>query len=228
MADPGTGLPYKCHTFCRHFADDPQTEELFRDVFQSVGCDLDALYWDHLKLRFQPSDTAMHTRYMRNLPAHRDTWGSNILAQINWWAPVWPVSTDCTINMFPEFWDQPIENNTAEWSYQEFRRRKAEDPNTTYPMLPTCAIEPDTDQGIPIVVEPGDVIAFSGAHLHASVPNRTGSTRISTETRTVSYNDLLAGRQAPNVDGHAEGIRYNWFSQVSSGEELSAVASSAS
>lgn len=212
----------------KNIAADQETERLFRAVFLEVGCDLDALYWDHLKLRFQPSDSSLHTRYMRDLPAHRDTWGSNILAQINWWAPVWPVSKDCTITMFPDYWENPIENDTAGWSYLEFHRRKEEDPNTSYPMLPTCNTEPAPSQGVPVVVDPGDIIAFSGAHLHASVPNRTGMTRISTETRTVSILDLKAGRQAPNIDGHAEGVRYNWFSQVSSGETLSDSVSSVS
>jgi len=202
-------------------ADDPKTADLFRAVFTEVGCDLSALYWDHLKLRFQPSNPALHTRYMRDLPAHRDTWGSNIMAQINWWAPVWPVIEGRTMIMFPDYWERPIDNDTAGWSYQEFRRRKAEDPNTNYPMLPTCRAEPDPATGVPVLVEPGDIVAFSGAHLHASMPNRTGLTRISTETRTVSLHDLQSGRKAPNIDGAAEGIRYNWFNQVSSGASLS-------
>ncbi len=197
------------------------TQDLFRAVFSAVGCDLSALYWDHLKLRFQPSNPDLHTRYMRDLPAHRDTWGSNILAQINWWAPVWPIDEQRTMMIFPEYWNRPIENDTATWSYQEFRRRRAEDPNTSYPMLPTCRKEPDIALGVPILVDPGDIIAFSGAHLHASVPNRSGLTRISTETRTVSLHDLRENRAAPNLDGAAKGVRYNWFSPVSSGESLS-------
>lgn len=205
----------------KQIAEDPKTSDLFKAVFAEIGCNLSELYWDHLKLRFQPSNPELHTRYMRDLPAHRDTWGSNILSQINWWAPVWPVDEGRTVTVFPDYWDQPIENNTAEWSYQEFRRRKAEDPNTPYPMLPTCRVEPDFAEGVPILVDPGDIVAFSGAHLHASVPNRTAVTRISTETRTVSLADLTQDRRAPNVDGAAKGIRYNWFSHAVSGESLS-------
>lgn len=205
----------------KQIADDPKTSDMFRAVFAAVGCDLSALYWDHLKLRFQPSNPNLHTRYMRDLPAHRDTWGSNIASQINWWAPVWPVDEGRTMTVFPDYWDQPIENNTADWSYQEFRRRKAEDPNTPYPMLPTCTNDPDPASGVPVLVDPGDIVAFSGAHLHASVPNRTGVTRISTETRTVSLADLIQNRRAPNVDGAAKGIRYNWFAHAVSGEPLS-------
>lgn len=198
-----------------------KTQDLFRAVFTAVGCDMPALYWDHLKLRFQPSNPDLHTRYMRDLPAHRDTWGSNIMAQINWWAPVWPVDENRTLVVFPDEWEKPVENDTATWSYQEFRRHVKADPKTSYPMLPTCRQEPDPARGVPIIVDPGDIVAFSGAHLHASVPNRTGLTRISTETRTVSLHDLSAGRCAPNLDGKADGVRYNWFSGVLSGESLS-------
>ena len=44
-----------------------------------------------------------------------------------------------------------------------------------------------------VVVEPGDLLCFSGAHLHASVPNATGVARFSVEARTVDAEDVGAG-----------------------------------
>ena len=111
---------------------------LYKKVLLEAGVDVSAVFYDHFKLRFQPSDDASKTRYMRDLPAHRDTWGSNIHAQINWWAPVWPVAADRTIGIFPALWNVPVPNASAKWRYQELIQRLKDDKSTRYPMLPQC------------------------------------------------------------------------------------------
>ena len=40
-----------------------------------------------------------------------------------------------------------------------------------------------------VVVEPEDLLVFSGAHLHASVPNATGVARFSVEVRAADAED---------------------------------------
>jgi hypothetical protein len=74
--------------------------------------------------------------------------------------------------------------------------------------------------GIPVVIEPGSAIAFSGAHAHAGIPNHTGTTRISLETRTVWIPDVLFGRGAPNIDGHAPWATPWLFRKVSDRKPL--------
>ena len=64
------------------------------------------------------------------------------------------------------------------------------------------------------MVEPGDVLCFSGAHLHAGTPNSTGVARFSIEARTVDAGDAAAKRGAPNVDGAAPRIASDWFRHV--------------
>jgi hypothetical protein len=44
------------------------------------------------------------------------------------------------------------------------------------------------------------MIIFSGAHLHGTVPNRSGQTRFSVDFRLMHIDDLAAGRGAINVD----------------------------
>jgi len=65
--------------------------------------------------------------------------------------------------------------------------------------------------GLPIVVECGDVVIFSAAHLHRSIPNTTDKTRFSAEVRTVYMPDVVAGRGAPNVDSAAASPKLKWF-----------------
>ena len=70
---------------------------------------------------------------------------------------------------------------------------------------------------LPILIEPGDLLCFSGAHLHASRPNRTGTVRVSVDSRTVDLVDHRAGRGAKDVDGRAPRDGRDWFHRVSDG-----------
>jgi len=193
---------------------------LYKSVLLETGVDVSAIFYDHFKLRFQPSNDISRTRYMRDLPVHRDTWGSNVHAQINWWAPVWPVRADRTIGIFPALWNVPVSNTSAAWSYGEFTQHLKADKDTNYPMLPHCSDPPLISEAVPIVIAPGDIMAFSGAHLHCSIPNQSGVARISTETRTVSARDLHHSRSAKNVDCDASVSQFHWFRHVETGESL--------
>ena len=61
---------------------------------------------------------------------------------------------------------------------------------------------------------PGEVLLFSGAQLHASIPNTSGRARFSVDFRTVDVPDLLAGRGAPLVDVHCTGTAIRDFINV--------------
>lgn len=200
--------------------DNIEVGKLYKTVLMETGVDVTELFYDHFKLRFQPSNEATRSRYMRDLPAHRDTWGSNIHAQVNWWAPVWPVSVDRTIGIFPARWHSPVSNSSAEWSYSELMQCIRGDGSMEYPMLPQCTAPPSLAEAVPVVIEPGDIMAFSGAHLHCSMPNQSGLVRISTETRTVSAHDLRYSRAAKNVDCSASVSHFDWFRHIESGESL--------
>jgi hypothetical protein len=56
-----------------------------------------------------------------------------------------------------------------------------------------------------MVVPAGGTLIFSGAQLHATVPNTSGRTRFSVDFRTVHIDDVAAQRGAPNVDSHGRG-----------------------
>jgi hypothetical protein len=66
-------------------------------------------------------------------------------------------------------------------------------------------------------------LCFSGAHLHASVPNSTAEPRLSVEVRTVSIDDFERRRGAPNVDGAAPRVPIEWFRRITDGTSLAAL-----
>ncbi|MFV8834342.1 phytanoyl-CoA dioxygenase family protein [Aquisalimonas sp.] len=201
-------------------ADDTVTAML-RTALQAVGVRIDDTYGDGLELRVQSASSGSGGRLISPLGVHRDTWGSNIMAQTNWWAPVWPTTPERTIAFFPAYFERPVPNTSAGWDFGKLLRRlKADGPDTDYPLLPLAAEPPGWEEAMPVSIEPGDLLCFSGAHLHASVPNATERTRLSFELRTANRPDVQAGRGAPNVDGTPVRTTYQLFRGLNHGERL--------
>jgi hypothetical protein len=200
------------------FARDPRAKELVCAVLETVGADLGETFWDWLYLRMQAPDGSGDSSG-QTLAPHRDTWSSNVYQQTNWWTPIRPVSEERTIAFFPAYWLVPIGNSSADWDLDEVRaRRKAGD--TAVEMVPELTEPVAPSSELRIVIEPGDLLCFSGAHLHASVPNTSDRARVSLEVRTVNAADMKR-RGALNIDGQAPRVPLNWFRGVRDGAPLS-------
>jgi hypothetical protein len=205
------------------FQRDDEVRSLFRAMFTDAGVDTGRVYWDKLRLRIQPPGISHMSRHVRNLPAHRDSWGSNLLAQINWWAPIYPLTALRTLVLYPAHWQTPIANTSAAWDYEALRRAHRQENRQTggdYPLLPVASGEIDRADAWPAVIEPGALLCFSGAHLHASIPNSTDVARFNIETRTVSLDDLIAHRGAPDLDHAAPRRPLEWFTRIDDGAAL--------
>ena len=203
----------------RSFMHDAEARAAFRAVIESLGLDAAATYADRLILRLQPSGDTHSGRRVRDLPPHRDTWGSNLMSQVNLWGPVFPLDPGATMVIWPTLFDRPLRNTSADWDLERLREAPGR-----YPLLPVLRGPVPNDGGdapeLPVLIAPGDLLCFSGAHLHASRPNRSGRVRVSVDSRTVDLADLQAGRGAENVDGRAPRIGRGWFHRVSDGAGL--------
>jgi hypothetical protein len=182
-----------------------------------IGFLTDTVYGDRMRLRIVPSRAAARGRRTLPLPAHRDTWGANVMAQVNWWLPLYPLAPTRTMCIWPELFDRPVPNTSSEWDFDALASGEVED----YPLLPQANHEP-VEAGVPVMVEPGELIAFSAAHLHGSLVDGSGVTRLSLDTRTFRDADVRAGRGAPDVDGGGK-QRWEWFSRLSDGESATAI-----
>ncbi len=211
----------------RAFSASREIRTLWQSVFEALGLDPDRLARDRLHLRFQPHQQAAATmpraRTTATIAFHRDTWGSNLYAQTNWWAPVYPITAGRTFAFFPELWNRPVGNTSGDFDLKAVLERShslgrnAIDADQAIPHL-TEDVSGWT--AVPVVVEPGALIAFSSAHAHAGIGNHTGLTRISLETRTIWIDDLREGRGAPNLDGHAPWQSPGLFRRVGDGQPL--------
>jgi Phytanoyl-CoA dioxygenase (PhyH) len=196
-----------------------ESKPLLRAALEHVGVDPARTSWDRARVRvvepLGPGEDA------RSIGFHRDTWGSNLLAQTNWWTPVRPLESERTIAFYPRYWSRPIENSSATWDLDEVReRRRRGEPVEDIQIVPEPTEPVDTDSELRVVMEPGDLLCFSGAHLHASVPNVSAETRCSVELRTVFLDDLVAGRGAPDLDGRAPRVPLGWFRSMVDGSPL--------
>jgi len=210
----------------REYARSSEMKKLWQALFEAAGLDAEDTARDRLVLRFQVhrdvGATLPWARSTATVGFHRDTWGTNLPAQVNWWAPVWPITEKRTFAIHPALWDVPIENNSAGFDLADVMQRLRTAPETLGPgQLAPLPLRPvDADDGVPVVIEPGEIIAFSSAHAHVGVPNHTGLTRVSLETRTVSIADVRAGRGSPNVDGRGRWAAPGLFRRLSDGRAL--------
>lgn len=206
--------------FQSRFSRSELAKELWASIIEQVGLSRDALAGDRLYARVQTHDADAPSRDLVTAPLgfHRDTWGSNLYAQVNWWAPVYPVTAERTMELFPALWDQPLRNSSPDFDLPAViaRNRTTGAPHADVDsVIPHLIDQVDPRLGQPVVIEPGELLAFSGAHAHRSVPNVTGVTRLSIETRTLWIPDVLAGRGATNLDGAARWCAPGWFRRLS-------------
>jgi Phytanoyl-CoA dioxygenase (PhyH) len=199
---------------------DPERIEDQRDVLRAalehVGVDPARTAWDRPRVRVVEPLAPGEER--RSIGFHRDTWGSNLLAQVNWWAPIEPITAERTIAFYPAYWSRPIANSSAQWDLDEIRERRQAGEEVQIVPEPTEPV--DTSSELRLVMEPGDLLCFSGAHLHASVPNTSGERRVSLELRTLNADDHEHGRGAPDLDGRAPRVPLHWFKSMDTGEPL--------
>ena len=204
----------------KRFRRDETAKELFLAALAHAGVDLRRTFWDWLYLRVSPHGDGHAGRRTAGLGFHRDTWASNVYAQTNWWAPIYPITAGRTVAFYPAYWEEPVENSSRGWDLEEIRAGRSD-----APVVPGPTEAVSTSSEVRPVIEPGDLLCFSGAHLHASVPNTTGVARFSVEVRTVDAPDAADGRGAPNVDGEAPRVAAGWFRHVRDGAPLPPVGS---
>ncbi len=206
------------------FIHHPKTKALLRDVVADFGCVLDQTHVDVPRLRGVTSNKYLTAGVGYAFPAHRDTWWSAPLAQLNWWLPITPLTSDSSMAFHPDYWDVPISNGSEEFNYYEYNsvgRKEAAKYITVDLRKQPGPREPiKMEPQIRLVCPVGGAIIFAGAQMHSTVPNTSGRTRFSIDFRTVNLLDLENGRGAPNVDTYSQGTSLRDFRRGSDGAPM--------
>lgn len=201
------------------FIHHPQSKRLVQEVLIESGCDPDKTYFDVPRLRTACAGDYLSSGIAYAFKPHRDTWYSPPQCQLNWWLPIYPIESENAMAFHLKYWNTPLRNSSSEFNYQEWietGRREAASFIGKDTRRQSEALEPvEMDPQLRIVTEPDGLLIFSAAHMHSTVPNTSGRTRLSIDFRTVHLDDLAAKRGAPNLDSQCTGTTIGDYLRVS-------------
>ena len=201
------------------FIHHPRSKRLLIDLLDERGCDLRQVYFDVPRLR-----SAMPRDYLTSGIAyafhpHRDTWYSAPHCQLNWWLPIYDISSDNCMAFHPSCWGRAVRNNSHDYDYDrwnaESRFNAAKHVRTDTRKQPAPQEPVDRSTDLKLLCPPGGTILFSAAQLHSTVPNISGLARYSIDFRTVHALDAARRLGAPNVDAASTGTNLGDFLRAS-------------
>jgi hypothetical protein len=199
-----------------HFIHSERSRKLVRAIIAEAGFPAEGTHYDLPKPRTSFPVGHLTTGVAFAFPWHRDVWYSAPAQQINWWLPVFPVRDNNAMSFDLASFDRAVLNSSDAFDYY---RNNASRLTTATQVTREVQARPGAlnhkpDQELTILPAPGEVLLFSGAQLHASIPNTSGRARFSVDFRTVDVDDLIAGRGAPLVDVHCTGTAIRDFINV--------------
>ena len=144
--------------------------------------------------------------------AHRDSWFANPASQINLWIPLGSYSSEQTFIFYPDYFSQPVKNNSSKFNYNEWIKLVGWQSLTK----PAEAIYPQVFELLPenhlgFSCNRGQRLLFSGTHLHQPLYNISDRIRFSVDIRLICQKDYLEQRGAPQIDNSSTGTTWNDF-----------------
>lgn len=193
-----------------------RSRELVRAIIAEAGFEPEYTHYDVPKPRTSFPSGHLTTGIAFAFPWHRDAWYGAPAQQINWWLPIFPVRETNAMSFDLANFARAVPNTSGDFDYYVNNARRFTTASSVGKenQVRPGAVEhkPGLDM-IPLPA-PGEVLLFSGAQLHASIPNTSGLARYSVDFRTVDTRDLLAGRGAPLVDAYCTGTAIRDFVSI--------------
>lgn len=186
---------------------DPEYSKTFiAAITQPFGLPPEQTAFDPLRLRWN-APTEVFDEDAVYSALHRDTWYANPQCQINWWIPLFEVSKEQAFSFFPTYFNQPTPNTSHHFDYERWSTEIGfqSDKNTAAENYPTTTTRPPESARSGFSCGAGNILLFSGAHLHRTAHNTSDLTRFSIDFRTVDLEDKLHGHGPPNMDNAAKG-----------------------
>ncbi|MBD2210658.1 hypothetical protein H6G64_00090 [Calothrix sp. FACHB-156] len=197
------------------FIHHPKSKQLIQSILEESGCDLSKTYFDVPRLRTATSDGYLTSGIAYAFHPHRDTWYSAPQCQINWWLPVYDVTSENVMAFHPRYWSQPVKNSSRDYNYaqwnKESRKTAAQHIKKDTRKQPHAEELLEIEPQLRLIPKVGGMILFSGAQMHSTVPNTSGYTRFSIDFRTVHLDDVIARKGAPNIDSDCTGTSLGDF-----------------
>ncbi len=178
----------------------------FSNFLGNIKFDISDTFCDQITLRFSPQKKSLPVGLLKPVEAHRDTWASNIFHQINWWFPLHNVSNDNSIYIVPYYFNRKIKNNSCEWSFELFKKKHS------ILSTPISKKKLGKYKKIRLNIKSGEILCFSGNHLHGSTIGL--KKRLNLETRTICSNDPIRYKIPANIDSKSKIKKNSWFKSL--------------
>ena len=196
------------------FTNGLRSKELLQEYAIETGSNPQDYYFLAPGIRIIPNSDYLRAGVSYNYAAHRDTWYGGTQYQINHWMPVRPIAPEQTMAIYPAYFDRPVKNASNQFDLDYWV--KMERPRAVSNIEKEERVHPLPLEDIDVAAEirfggnAGDIMVFSGVHLHASVPNRSSETRFSVDFRFYHIDDIKTNgkgeiRAPANVDSKATG-----------------------
>ena len=198
------------------FIHSDRSKKLVRAVIEEAGFPAEDTHYDLPKPRTSFPVGHLTTGVAFAFPWHRDVWYSAPAQQINWWLPIFPVREDNAMSFDLASFDRAVPNTSDGFDYYQNNASRLTTATgvTREAQVRPGATDHEPDQQLVVLPAPGQVLLFSGAQLHKSIPNTSGRARFSVDFRTVYAPDLMTGRGAPLVDAYCTGTAIRDFINV--------------
>ena len=189
---------------CRARLVDESFSTLARGLLDEIGTPRKGMMLDKLRLRAITPGLERVEQAAPVFYAHRDTWYGNPSCQVNVWLPLHEVDSRNSFRFYLDHFEKPIANDSERFRAENFRGFGSLQPVGTQ-AYPRALEDPDGEM-YDAVMQRGDVLLFSAAHLHQTLPNQTGRTRFSLDFRFYLEEHLETGRGAPDPDNRSVGL----------------------
>jgi hypothetical protein len=176
----------------------------FAVFLENLKFNINEILSDKITFRYSPKNNSKALGLLKPVKAHRDTWASNMFHQINWWIPLQNVKENNSIYLIPKYFNKKVKNTSNEWSFEKYKLSK------NYPSTPFSNIKFRKSDIKSMDLEFGDVLIFSGNHIHGSLLSNTK--RLNLETRTISEQDEYKFKIPKNIDSFTKVKKKAWFS----------------
>ena len=182
----------------------------FANFLLQIELGIQSTFMDYITFRYSPASGMKNIGTLIPTPAHRDTWASNIFNQINFWFPTHNVSDRNSIFFVPKYFQKRVSNNSGEWNFYRYKKTKE------FLSTPVSNIKFPRNQIVSFNVNKGEVLCFSGHHIHGSLVGE--SDRLNLETRIVCENDEENYKIPVNLDGMGTVRKNKWFRNLKTGK----------
>jgi hypothetical protein len=192
---------------------DPRAHELVRATAAGVGFPPADTAFDPARVRAILHRAAHDPRAAPVYYPHRDTWYAHPMSVVTLWVALDDLSADETFVFHPSRFRAGVANDSEVFDYDAWvahgwilkigwQDRDA----SSRARYPTVTLrEDDHGPAEGFACAAGEILLFSGAQFHRTLPQDRGLSRFSLDARLVHLGDDARGLGAPNVDGRSRG-----------------------